>query len=261
MAQSLDLFLNLESLFGIASSELNADDKGTPSTQQQPGRIAFGVNAFGFSIYRYAKTQQSGGQSKGELAARIANVTGTVTAASGEVNDTTHLADTSNFTAGNEEGKLCVITDNADSAGAAPEGEVAVISDSTTSQLTFDGGYALTTAPATSDTYTNLSIFHHDDAADGDLAINVMGVLMADRTAAYYGWVQVYGYNPGTLYTTSAVTAGNPIVADAAAVGPHGSDTEQLWVGHAPIAVAADLASPFRTLAFLDLWHASQPIA
>lgn len=260
MAQSLDLHLGFASLIPIAHANLSADDQNP--TGFSPGAITMGSSRFGgLAMYRYGRTQQSGGQSKGELASRLADVTGTVTAAAGETNDTTHLADTSNFTSGNEVGKVCMITDDAGAAGAAPEGEIALIIANTASQMTFDPDYALSAAPAASDTYSNYATYHHDDAADGDLAINVLGVLMADRTAAYYGWLQFYGLNPGTLYTTNTVAKGDPVVADAAAVNAYGADTEQLWVGYAPNTIAADLASPFRSSCVFDLLHHAQPIA
>ena len=259
MAQALDLFVNLGHLVPIGHQSLNADDL---TAKHQPGTITIIHDSFGMRMFKYMRTQQSGGQSKGELVSRVANVTGTVTAVSGETNDTAHLSDTSNFTADDEVSKLCIITDNADSAGAAPEGEVAIVTANTVTQLTFDPNYKLSTAPAVSDTYSNLSISLHDDSADGDLAINVFGLLMQDRTADYYGWIQFYGYNPGALYTTAAVTPANdPVVADAAALLDFGSDTEELWVGYAPLAIAGDLADPFRSLVFIDLLHQAQSIA
>lgn len=258
MAQSLNLFVNAQSLLGIGESALNADDL---TAAQAPGRIAFVVDAFGFRVFRYSRTQQSGGQSKGELSARVADVTGTVTAATGELNDVTHLADTTNFTADNEVGKLCVITDDNGGAGAAPEGEVTIVTANTTTQLTLDNSYPFSAAPAVSDTYTDMALNLHDDSADGDLAIDVTGLVMADRTADYWGWQQIYGMNPGAIYTTAAVTGRDPVVADAAALLDFGSDAESLWVGYCPVAVGADLVTPFRSLVFIDVWHQSQPVA
>lgn len=258
MAQSLDLFLNLGHLVGIGAADLNADDL---KQVQRPGSVSILFDAFGMRIFQYGQTQQSGGMSKGELSARLADVTGTVTAATGEVNDTTHLADTTNFTADVEAGKICMITDDAGAAGAAPEGECSIVVANTVTQLTLDPNYPLSSAPGVGDTYANRSVYHHDDSADGDLAVNILGLVMADRTALGFGWLQMYGFNPGALYTTAAVTKGNPVVADAHAVGPHGSDTEHLWVGYAPNTIASDLASPFRSSVVLDVWHAAQPIA
>jgi len=257
MAQSLNLFANAQSLMSIGGSDLNADDL-TPN--QAPGRIAMIVDAFGFRIFKYQRTQQSGGMSKGELSTRVADVTGTVTATSPEVNDTTHLADTSNFTADNEVGKLCVITDDNGGAGAAPEGEVTIVTANTITQLTMDNSYPFSAAPAISDTYTNLAMNLHDNSADGDLAIDVYGLVMADRSADRWGWVQVYGMNPGALYTTAAVTGRDPVVADAASLLDWGTDSESLWVGYCPVAVGADLVTPFRSLAFIDVWHQSQAV-
>jgi len=260
MAQSLNLFVNVQSLSGIAGSDLNADELDS-SISQNPGRIAFISDAFGFRVFRFTRTQQSGGMSKGELAKRVTDVTGTVTNVAGELNDTTHLADTTNFTADNEVGKLCVITDDNGGAGAAPEGEVAIVTANTTTQLILDNQYPFSAAVAVSDTYTNLAVNLHDDSTDGDLAIDVQGLVMADRSADRWGWNQIYGFNPGALYTTAAVTGRDPVVADAASLLDFGSDAESLWVGYCPVAVGADLVTPFRSLAFIDVWHQSQPVA
>ena len=146
MAQSLNLFANVQSLSGIGGSDLNADE-AHGSTSQAGGRIVFVSDAFGFRVFRFSRTQQSGGMSKGELSSRVADVTGTVTVVAGELNDATHLADTTNFTADNEVGKLCVITDDNGGAGAAPEGEVTIITANTTTQLTMDPRYPFSAAP------------------------------------------------------------------------------------------------------------------
>ena len=259
MAQSLDLFLNLGSITGLGQSSLNADDRNPAG--YRPGAIAIMCDAFGLRIFRYTQTQMSGGAGKGELQSKVGAVTGTVTAAAGELNDTTHLSDTSNFTADYEIGKICHITDNNDSAGAAPEGEVAVITDNTASIQTFDAGYALSVAPAVSDTYSNFSVYTGEDSADGDNAIEVLGIVMADRTNLYYGWNQMYGMNPGALYDTAVSTAGAPVVCGVACVSGRTSDTEEDWIGFSPGGIAADLASPFRSLVFIDVLHMSQALA
>jgi hypothetical protein len=259
MAQDLDLFMNLGALFQVGQADLRADDVSPKGFK--PGAISMMCDSFGFRIFRYGRIIQAGGMAKGELASRAADVTGTVTAAAGESNGTTSLSDTANFTADNESGKICHITDNNDSAGAAPEGEVSVVNTNSVNTLTLDSKYPFSTAVAVNDTYRDVSVWLGNDSADADLAINVFGVIMAARTTRYYGWHQMYGLNPGVLYTTSAVTAGNPVVADVAAVGPHGCDTEQLWVGFSPGTIAGDLASPFRSLAFLDLLHMAQPVS
>ena len=259
MAQNLNLYLNLGSLTPVSQPELNSDDA---TAKFAPGAISLMSDAFGFKAFRYGRIVQSGGMLKGELASRAAVGTGTVTAAAGETNSVTELSDTGNWTVVNsEQGKICHITDDAGAAGAAPEGEVAVVVSNGLNSQKFDSRYPLTAAPAVGDTYRNIPISLGNDSADGDLAINVFGVVMADRTTGNFGWIQMYGYNPGTLYTTNAVTAGNPVVADAAAVNLHGCDKHQLWVGHSPGTIAADLASPFRSLCFIDLWTMAHAVA
>ena len=87
-----------------------------------------------------------------------------------------------------------------------------------------------------------------------------MGILMADRTADYYGWLQMYGINPGAIYTTASVGNGVEVIAAASAALKSGSSaTENLWVGHAPDAISADLVTPFRAPVFMDVFHMAQP--
>jgi len=249
MAQDLNLYLGVSNINPVATDELQVDSE---FANHRPGTMSMMMSAFGPVMYKYTRDQQ-GGMSKGELASQVTIVTGTVTAAAGETNDTTHLADTTAFTAVDEEGKICHITDNNDSAGAAPEAEVAIIIKNTVTQLTFDSGYPLSTAPAVSDTFANISLFHMEDSANGDVANAILGVVMADRTTDFYGWVQFYGMNPGALYDTAAVTALDPVVATTAAVNTFGTDHPFLWVGHAPNTIEGGLAAPFRSLLYVDL--------
>jgi len=259
MAQPGNLFLGVSNINPVAMDELNGDDE---FALHRPGTMSMMASDFGPVMYKYTKDQQSGGMAKGQLARRVDIVTGTVTNASGETNDTLHLADTSNFTAaGDEEGKICHITDNNDTAGTAPEAESAIIEKSTVTQLTFKASYPLSVAVAVSDTYANISIFNSEDAANGDFCYEVLGIMMEDRTAGRYGWVQFYGNCPGALYITTAVTALNPVVADAAAIGLHGCDTQELWVGSCPNTVEAGLAAPFSSLVNLDLLTTVHAIA
>jgi hypothetical protein len=255
MAQNLDLFLGLGSLFAVGQDDLNADH---PKSDYTGGAVSMMVDRFGFRIFRYTRMVQlwaTGGMLKGEMQGREAFADGTVTAVTGETNDVTHLSDTGTWTImdDSEVGNLCIVTVDAGGAGAAPEGEVAIVVRNTSSVLTFDADYALTAAPAATDTYKSYSIFVGKDSAALDNACDVFGVCMQDRAIGNWGWVQAYGYNPGTLYTTAAVATGAAIVADTAAVKTLGAAAEDLWVGHCPVAVQADLASPFRSAAFIDL--------
>lgn len=258
MSQDLNLYLNLGALHSVGTGDLNADDVSPKGFM--PGAISIMVDDFGFKMFRYGR--DSVAASKGGLVGRKAAVTGTVTAAAGETNTTTHVFDTANFTAHAEQGAMFVVVDDAGAGGAAPEGEVSIIDDNTVDMLSLDRRYPITAACAAGDTYYDLSIWTGKASADGDFAINTFGIAMADRTALYYGWLQFYGRNPGTLYlAANAVTAGDPVVADAACVGPYGMDAEHLWVGHCPVTVAADLASPYKTLCWIDLLTLSQPQA
>jgi len=250
MAQPGNLFLGVSHINPVAMDELGSDSE---FANHRPGTMSMMMSAFGPVMYKYTRDQQ-GSMVKGQLARQVGTVTGIVTAAAGETNDTTHLADTTNFTAVDEEGKICNITNNDASAGAAPENESAIIQKNTVTQLTFDPNFPLSASPLVADTYANFSIFHSEDSAVGDFCYEVLGVLMADRTTDYYGWVQFYGYNAGVLTDgTNAITALNPVVASTATVIAHGTQQQELWVGHCPNTVAADLVSPFSILIYLDL--------
>jgi hypothetical protein len=247
-------------LFQMGQGDLNANDASPKG--YRPGAISMAVDSFGYRIFRYTKIVQAGGQAKGEVSSRAADVTGTVTAAAGELNDTLHLSDTGNFTASAEIGKICHITDNADAAGAAPEGEVASIVANTTGRLEFDHAYPLSTSPGVGDTYQDIAVWLGNDSGASDNAINVLGLVMADRTTQYYGWNQFYGLNPGALFTTAAVVAGVLLITDATpALATVGGGTAEDWVGYCPCGIGANLVTPFRSLAFMDLLCTNQPIA
>ena len=74
-----------------------------------------------------------------------------------------------------------------------------------------------------------------------------------------WGMWQCYGYCPDARYETNAVSAGDPVVAAAASLGPFGADGQELHVGWSPSGVAADLVSPFLGLAFIDVFSAIGP--
>src|SRR3990170_3260554 len=82
------------------------DTQALSSAKAKLGQISISSDAFGMvRVFRYARLIQAGGMAEGELADRVAIVTGTVDAPAGAINDTTHLTDATNFTAGDEDGK------------------------------------------------------------------------------------------------------------------------------------------------------------
>lgn len=253
-----DAFLNFGMLHGRAVSDIFAKYAFTSVDKPDLGELVFAKDDFGLRIFKAVRIMQSAGMTQGELADRVADVTGTVTAATGETNNTTHLADTTNFTANNEEGKVCQINV---AGAAAPEGECALITDNSASQLTFDSQYPLSAAPESGDTYSDWGIHHADDAASGTDQINVMGIVMSDPdTTGDIAWLQIYGFHPGATVDASgpAITAGLAGVAGAAGILPRNAETSEDFIGYFPMATSSTA-----TVAgfFIDLWFRQAALA
>ncbi|MFQ5757185.1 MAG: hypothetical protein ACE5H7_13995 [Acidiferrobacterales bacterium] len=246
-------FVGLGNILPVGMSDLTEASK-TP--KMRGGMVSFMNDSFGLRIFKYVRCLNTGGMTKDELMARVALVTGTVTAASGETNDTTHLSDTGNFTADNETGKVGMINV---AGAAAPEGECYIILSNTADTATMDPNYALTAAPASGDTYSHWGLFHGDDAAAGDNKINIHGVLMASPALRDYCWAQMYGFHPQVaVNTATALTADQAVVAAAVGIDDLAAETEEDWVGWTPMATSASVT---RAGAFIDVWESSQPIA
>ncbi len=268
MAQDLDLTLNYGSLIPVAHADFGSDD--SEPVGFFPGAVSMGADLLGgFKMFVYGRTRQSGGMTKGQLSTRLnsvgVNVFGlvvTVTAESTETNDTTHISATANYAAVDDSiGMLIHHTDNNSSAGAAPEGEVVRIISNNLNTATLDPDYAFTAAPAVSDVYVLYAPFHHDDSADGDFSVGILGVVMGTRSATNYGWLQTHGFNPAADYEGGAViAAGDPAVAGVAAVDGFQSDKGELWVGHFIGLQATDqVASPKKVPVKLNLVFQNQP--
>lgn len=246
-----DAFLNFGMLHGRAVADIFAKYAFTSSDKPALGDLVFAKDAFGLRIFRAIRIMQSAGMTQGELADRVADVTGTVTAATGELNDTTHFADTTNWTVNNEEGKVAQINV---AGAAAPEGQCAMITDNTVSQVTLDSQYPLSAAPESGDTYSDWGIHHADDAASGTDQINVQGIVMSDPdTTGDIAWLQIYGFHPAVTVDASgpAITANLAGVAGAAAVLPRNAETSEDFIGYFPMATSSTA-----TVAgfFIDLW-------
>lgn len=253
-----DAFLNFGMLHGRSVSDIFAKYAFTSVDKPSLGDLVFALDSFGLRIFRACRIMQSAGMTQGELADRVTAVTSTVTAASGQTNNTTHLAATNAFTANNEEGKICQINV---AGAAAPEGECAFITDNSASQLTFDANYPLSAAPEVNDTFSDWGIHHADDAASGTDQINVMGIVMSDPdTTGDIAWLQIYGFHPAVIVDASgpAITAGLAGVAGAAAVLPRNAETSEDFIGHFPMATSSTaIVAGF----FIDLWYRQAALA
>lgn len=240
MASDKDLYLNLGHLSGLGMSDLNRDDS---SPYMRPGTVAWVVDAYGPRIVKYVKVLQSGGMAKGELCAYAsdgANVKST-SVANITSGSTTHFV-TTGLTANRHNGMIAYVLDNDDVAGAAPEGESSIVSVNTATRVTMEPDYPYSVALAANDDIELIATYQVEDAADGDEAWTCGGVVLAKDgiSANNYGWIQVEGVTPAL--SAASVSEGDPVVADAAQVGPFATDGQELWVGIALSALSTDEA-------------------
>lgn len=233
-----DLFLHMGNMIPVGNENLNADHL---NPKHKLGQLSFQIDAYGFRVFEYCRNMSGSAVAQGELQRRIADAT-----LANITSGTTTSATTTGMTAGDYVGRILYVDDNADSAGAAPEGESSPIVANSTTVVQVDPGRPFTVALAANDDLRVVSFNHLNDAADGNLASVVKGVAVGANGVASgnYGWWQRYGLCPDVLHKAStAVTSLNPVVADAAAVGPHGSDAVDLWVGTQVGTHAADVVS------------------
>jgi len=236
MATALtDLVLNVGSISGLGQAGVNSDD-ATPAAR--PGTIRIIVDAFGPRIIKYCKFLAAA--SMGDLASKVANVS-----VSNITSGSTTSAVTTGLTANAHDGKIAYVLDNDDSAGAAPEGEMAIVGANTTTTISLDRSRPLSVALAANDDLVLISNWQAEDAADGDLGVDVLGVVLGNAgvTADRYGWLQQEGYVQANLKASTGLTAGDPVVADTAKVGSFGSDGQELWIGYALATVTSDIVS------------------
>jgi len=230
MSSSSNLFLNLKHLQSIGHTDLNADDSVQKYT---PGALSIMHDRFGTRIFQYVKNVNGSAIAKAELMAYAsdgANVkTTTITNISA---GSTTSATTSGLTANRHDGMIAFVLDDAGGAGAAPEGEMSIVASNTATVITMEADYPYSAALAANDDLELIATYQVEDAADGDEAWTVAGIVSgADGiTHGQYGWVQCYGVTPA-LMTTNAISEGDPVVAGAAVVDAFGTDGQELWVG------------------------------
>jgi len=252
--RTVDAVISLGHLLALSQTDLKTTGS-TPVTKL--GKISMVSDDFGMlRIFRYVRILQSGGMTEGQLSTRVTLVTGTITAAAGEVNDTTHAADTGNLTSGDEVGKIFQVNV---AGAAAPEGESALIVGNDADQMTFASEYPLSTAVASGDTYANWAIASYGDSSAGDNRINVGGLVMGAPSAKDYGWVQVYGFHPAAeiAAASDAPTVDDQGVADAASLQARGSETNEEFIGWFPMATST---TAVQAAFVIDVWHQSEAI-
>lgn len=250
-------YLRVGHLLPVIGPELNANDL-TP--QYRPGQISLVQDAYGFRVLQYCRNQSGSAQARGELAKKVADVTvSNITSGT-----TTSFTKAASLTADIHVGRILHVDDNDDTAGAAPEGESAPIVSNTAAVATVDSDYPFSVALAANDDIRSFTPgWHVTDSADADLAKECVGVVVGKDgiSDGYYGFYQQYGLNPLVLHKNdSAVTDNDPVVADAAAVGPYGSDAVQLWVGYQQGTHAADRVVELSPV-FMLLFGSVRPLA
>lgn len=236
-----DLVLNVGSITGLSMADINTDDATGASLRARPGTISILVDAYGYRIVQYVKNVSNSVYAIGELVSKTANTAvSNITAPA-----STTTATTTGLTADDHDGRLCYVLDNDDSAGAAPEGETSVVANNTATLITVEADMPFSVALAANDDLTLISNWQSTDSADGDLAHNVLGVVMGRDGFSdnQFGWVQKEGICPRVESSSAAFTAGDPVVADVAQVGTFGTDGQELWVGIALAGESADQAA------------------
>jgi hypothetical protein len=221
-----DFLFREAGILPVAHLDLIQVESSTQGPRTELGSVAWFRDKFGYlRMATYRKNISGSAFAASDLVSRKreteTNQTGTAT---------TSL--TGAFTANDYVDGIIIIHDDAGAAGGAPEGEATVVASNTATVATFHTDLPLSVALAANDDATMISL-HVIDAADGDLNITVCGVAMGAAADGGFGWFQFQGFHPRVQHkTTDAVTAGNPVVADAAAVGAHGTDVANLWVGY-----------------------------
>ena len=194
------------------------------------------VNVFcdGPCWFRWCLNRSGGTLAQFALVSRPAQTTGLVVV-TGTVSSATLAAAT--LVATEEEDCYVHVYDDAGGANAAPEGEVARIVRNleiagVSSDLHWQPDF--TVAVAVGDVLDIFRPHFLENAADGDTAESVQGVVLADGGIEddCWGWICCRG-NVFTAKIAGAVAIGDAVVADAAAVGPSGADADELFVGKA----------------------------
>ena len=221
-----DVLFSLKGVIGALSTDIETNDDDTRRRHAE-GDIAWLRDGYSqLRLFTYRKNISGSAFAAGDLVSRSreveTNQTGTATTSS-----------TGTWSGADEHiGSVFIVHDDAGGAGGAPEGEATLVRSNTATVVTFEPNLPLSVALAANDDVTLISP-KCIDAADGDFNFVVCGISMSAIPDDDWGWIHFQGLHPRAQHkSTDAVTAGNPVVADAAAVGAHGSDVANLWVGY-----------------------------
>jgi hypothetical protein len=253
MAQT-KLSAGLKNIVPVGTSDIHQNDS-VKNRQHYGGAYAFMLDGYGPRLFRYGQNRSGSNTAQGDLATRYGTTAGTA------VNDvtsgtTTSFGKANGWVSGIHEGQIALIDDGGASAGVKPEGETSIVLSNTTATVNVDPNLPYSTAILTGDDVTLLGGWGTQDAADNDLCFDVYGVVMpTDGLDDFqFGWYQSWGMTPGATVGTAAVTVNTALAAGAAIlVDATAGDNMQKFIGYAPMAIAADLVSPFKHLVFMTL--------
>lgn len=190
--------------------------------------------------YQYVRNKSAGTLAVNSLVGWEALSEATITAAANaDLSKIIRSAGT--WVAGELVGFYVRVLDDAGAAGAAPEGQVRRVTANDATTLTVDAPF--TAAVTTTDTFQLHRPHYVIASADGMVASEVAGVLMATLLDGQYGWVQRRGVHPTAL----VVAAGTALAAGAAVkagvgnliVAADAADNGEI-VGHNIFAVTTD---------------------
>lgn len=245
-------YLHLGNILSMGGKLLN-ETTATPNVKL--GTLSIQVDDFGMTrVFRYVRFMLAG--TPGLVFDRVALVTGTTDG----TGTTSSAVDASNFTAGDEVGKIFQVNV---AGGAAPEGESALIVSNTASILNFDKDYPLSVAAASGITYSDWGVAHYDAGADLVNAINCSGLLMGAPAAKDYGWAQIHGFHPAAQIDPASAA----ITADAAAcmgatsfvrLLATGASQQQEYIGWFPMATST---TAVQAAMVIDVFGQSQAVS
>lgn len=230
MSNTSDLVLRLVNFHGYAWSDVNSN---TATPNATPGGLYYCHDAHGARVLQYVRNRNGSDIIMAETMAYEAADANTMSTSAGTITAGTKTsATTSSLTAGDHDGKMFYVLDNADSAKGAPESEVSIVAVNTATLITLESAYPLTTALANADTAEMIANFQTEDAVDGDEAWTLAGVALGRDgiSDGNYGWVQKEG-PCSVLVAANGITEGDPVVAGAAIMDAFGSDGQELWAG------------------------------
>ncbi|MBP9706758.1 MAG: hypothetical protein KBD78_03890 [Oligoflexales bacterium] len=233
--QTAKLYKETTAVQRVWNTTLDASDT-TPKEPKGSVRWTFDP-VFGYRGFQYVRFDQSGGATKDN----ICSYRGLVSVSASGAGSTTTIV-TSGLTANILADGIIACLDDAGAAGAAPEGENARVVSNSATLITIDSNDAFSAATASSDTFRVHLPWAVIDAASGDTAAAVAGVVMVTQPQYSWGWVQFAGFHP----TVSAVAAGTTITANrdliaSTNVVTNGSTSAvELRVGYTPFQLTTD---------------------